>query len=114
MKRGSLPNAALRAPLLSRGWLAVSAMAILVVTVFPDPPSSTAHGMFLRSVVPRSLKDVADALLNIALFVPWGVALAGRGFAGRRAVVCGLLLSTAIEAVQTIVPGRDSTMRDIL
>ena len=55
----------------------------------------------------------ADALLNVALFVPlgFGVALAaGRG----AAIGSALLLSLTVEALQVLTPGRFPTLGDVV
>ncbi len=54
-----------------------------------------------------------DLVLNIMLFVPFGIAL---GLVRRRvpiAVAIGALLSTAIEILQLWIPGRDSAISDV-
>jgi hypothetical protein len=60
-----------------------------------------------------------DVLLNIALFVPFGAALAwGRAFSlrnGTRALVAALVVSTVIELLQlSVTRGRDASLSDIV
>lgn len=60
-----------------------------------------------------------DVLLNIALFVPFGAALAwGRAFSIRnamRALVASLVVSTIIELLQLgVIRGRDPSLSDIV
>jgi hypothetical protein len=57
---------------------------------------------------------LADAVLNVALFLPFGVAAAWRAKSFWKVAVAGALLSTAIELLQMVVPGRDPELRDIL
>ncbi len=57
----------------------------------------------------------ANVLGNVALFVPFGGALAAR-LGGRPllTVLAGVLLSVSIEAVQLAVPGRWTSTDDVL
>ena len=60
-------------------------------------------------------RGLADFLLNIALFAPFGAALAGRGWGVRRVVLTAALASGAIEVLQVaLVPGRDANAGDLL
>jgi VanZ like protein len=53
-------------------------------------------------------------VLNVGLFLPFGAAAGWRGKWPWRVVLFGALLSTTIELVQTVVPGRDPELRDIV
>jgi len=56
-----------------------------------------------------------DVLLNIALFVPLGMALRWLGLSGARPVMVGLAVSLAVELLQaTVIPGRDPSLSDLL
>jgi VanZ family protein len=57
---------------------------------------------------------IADILLNVALFAPLGAALGHRGRSASGALLVGALLSGAIEIVQLGVPGRVTSLEDIL
>jgi hypothetical protein len=57
---------------------------------------------------------VGDALLNLALFVPFGVALELRDCSALRSLLLGGLLSSLIEMAQLSIPGRVSSTRDIV
>ena len=59
-----------------------------------------------------SARGIADAILNVALFMPVGVALAVL-MRPARAIVAGVILSCAIEIGQLWVPGRHSSMGDL-
>ena len=59
-------------------------------------------------------RAAADAVLNVLLYLPLGVGLALAGWNAPRAVLLSLLLSGAIEAAQIVIPGRDSSARDVL
>ncbi len=57
----------------------------------------------------------ADFILNIALFLPLGAALAAAGFRVRTVVLLGLALSTGVELLQfSVIPGRDATIGDVV
>jgi hypothetical protein len=56
-----------------------------------------------------------DVLLNIALFLPLGLALGRLGFGPVRSGIAGLALSGAVELLQaTVVAGRDSSLSDLI
>jgi glycopeptide antibiotics resistance protein len=64
---------------------------------------------------------IADAFLNVLLFVPFGFGLAGKlrergessGFLLVAALACGALFSYAIEFLQLYIPERDSGWEDV-
>lgn len=56
----------------------------------------------------------ADLLRNVLLFMPAGFLLARRGLSLLLAVGVGLVISAGIETIQLFVPGRYSTLRDVL
>lgn len=59
--------------------------------------------------------QAADLLLNLALFVPLGLALRHAGWPTRRALVSGAALSTLLELAQwLLVPGRNANPWDVL
>jgi len=55
----------------------------------------------------------ADAVANVLLYAPLGVALFWNGRVGRRAVGAAFLLSACIELTQTFIPGRDPSIADV-
>jgi hypothetical protein len=55
-----------------------------------------------------------DVLLNVALFVPLGAALRLRGERTMRVAALSLLVSVAVELLQSVIPGRDLTLSDVL
>jgi hypothetical protein len=57
---------------------------------------------------------LADAIANVMLFVPLGIALALNDQRGWRPIAFGGLLSLAIEMTQNFIPGRDPSLRDVL
>lgn len=56
----------------------------------------------------------ADFILNVILFVPLGCAIGLTGARWRTALWSGLVLSTGIELTQAFVPGRDTSLGDII
>lgn len=57
---------------------------------------------------------VADAIGNVALFVPLALGLRSAGVSGRMTIVLALLLSVSVELAQLFVPGRASGLGDIV
>lgn len=100
---------------LSRPWpfaaLAIVTAAILAATLSPDPSVQGTARLDLDLEAPRS---VADAIANVLLFVPFGLAAAAALGRPRLAVLAGLLLSAAIEVVQLLVPGRFTSPSDLV
>ncbi|MBD5784997.1 VanZ family protein [Cellulosimicrobium terreum] len=112
--------------------------AVLVVTLWPSPQSTTAPGWatatldVLRGLgVPMTL-PVLEASANVVMFLPFGLLgvplVHGRSRARRdvpgaaaspwRALVivtlAGAALSTAIELTQHLLPGRVPTVQDVV
>jgi VanZ like family len=56
----------------------------------------------------------ADAVLNVALFIPLGLLFRGQPMSTRRVVGLAVLLSLSIELLQLAIPGRASSLRDVL
>lgn len=101
-------------PLLSqrrRALLAVAVVAILALTLTPFGSRPSEPFSTCVACGPRGL---ADGILNLLLFVPLGCFLAWYSRASLASLVFGLLLSTAIELLQTIIPGRDPSLSDII
>lgn len=88
---------------------------VLAATVPPRPPAGLAELPLLCLFCGHA--GGAGFLLNAALFVPLGLAVA-RPDAGLRgaasALIAGLLLSGGVEAVQTQVPGRHTALGDLV
>jgi hypothetical protein len=59
-------------------------------------------------------RGTADALVNLILFAPLGIGLALAHVRWWRAVLAGALLSTLVELAQTVIPGRDPSLGDVL
>ncbi|MFE4466689.1 VanZ family protein [Oerskovia sp. NPDC056781] len=115
---------------LLRWTFAVYLAAVLVVTCLPSPQSTAAPGWALavldafRSVgVPMSY-ELLEAASNVVMFLPFGVlgllVLSGSrpavplGRAVGFVVLAGFALSLAIELSQLVIPGRYSTVQDVV
>ena len=88
------------------------AAVIAIATLMPSRTEYTSPGLwclFCGDAVG------VDIILNIGLFVPFGVALVAAGMRPRTAILCACACSLAIEVLQVaVVTGRDSSVRDLL
>lgn len=89
---------------------AVYVLLVLVGTLQPQPVTETEA--LVRCII-CGRRGMADALLNIVLFVPFGVLFAAR-WRALRTILAAAVLSGAIEAAQLVIPGRDASAGDIL
>lgn len=97
---------------LSRGlFLAVVLIVIALLTLWPQPGQPS---LLLTTCLACGDHGLADFLLNVLLFVPFGAALGLLGERVPRATLWGALLSTAIEIAQLYIPGRDSSIGDVI
>jgi VanZ family protein len=105
----------MKIPAIIRGWrgaaFATVLLAILVATMTPTSPGSPAPFSFAITFTHRHL---ADVLLNVILFVPFGLTLGWRSRSTSAVTLTGFLLSTAIELTQRGIPGRDPSLSDIV
>ena len=58
--------------------------------------------------------SVVDAFLNVLLFIPLGMGLRLAGVSWRRAFAIGLVTTVTVELLQLGIPGRDTSLRDVL
>ncbi len=88
------------------GWAVVliASCTIALLTLLPGP----------RTSEPAPCCHPADFLLNIVLFVPFGVGLGMAGIPIRRAVIIGALASAAVETAQIWIPGRFAEILDVI
>jgi len=91
--------------------VAVVVLVILVITLTPSGNNPSPPFSFYFVIERRWL---ADWILNICLFVPFGLALGWNSRSPLKAILAGLLLSTGVELAQTIIPGRDPSLSDIV
>lgn len=99
-------------PRRSAWWLAAACTAAIgYFTLLPAPgePGTAFFCLICGS------RGGVDAVLNLLLFVPLGIALALAGVRPTRAIIAMSILSACIEATQFIaLPGRDATLGDIV
>ncbi|HUF27911.1 MAG TPA: VanZ family protein, partial [Gemmatimonadaceae bacterium] len=85
---------------------------ILAATTFPGHSPETGT---VSACIVCGERGLADALLNILLFAPFGAALAFLRVRTRHIVVAAALLSGLVETAQLVaIPGRDPSIGDIL
>lgn len=89
--------------------LAVLAVAALTLT----PGGGKGYSPLEHCLVCGS-RGLADAILNVLLFVPVGAGLWLWGVRPRRALLLGAALTLAIETAQMMIPGRDPSPGDLL
>lgn len=88
---------------------------VLVLTLPPQAGGTAAD--FSPLCVVCGATGVADALLNVVLFIPLGAAVArpGGGLRGvAKALAMAALLSAAVEGLQVAMPGRHPGLGDLL
>jgi hypothetical protein len=88
--------------------LAASIAAILAITLLPVGGENQIH------LNPLGRLSLANDLGNLLLFAPFGVVLFLRRWPLRKALLAGLALSTSIEIVQLVVPGRTTSTADVI
>ena len=91
--------------------LIASGLFILIATLPPSEVETTA-GWSLCLVCGD--RGVADALLNVLLFIPLGFSLRRMGWPLLRAVLAAFALSAFVEAAQLFIPGRHPNVSDLI
>ncbi|MGD2047759.1 MAG: VanZ family protein [Gemmatimonadota bacterium] len=87
-------------------------VALLALTMVPSPGLGPYDRLVL--CVLCGSEGSADAILNVVLFVPLGLLVAGTKRAPWRAAALGLLISLAVESTQLFVPGRQPALGDLI
>ena len=100
-------------PRLGTRALAVTG-SVLVILLLTLLPSGSGPSLPFSYQLGGERRWLADGILNLCLFVPLGMALGWNSRSTWIVVLCGLLLSTAIEITQIFVPGRDPALSDIV
>jgi hypothetical protein len=88
----------------------VMAVVIASVTLLPSSQRLTSAPLCL---ICGTLGGV-DVLLNILLFAPLGLGLAMAGVPPARAIIGMCLYTLSIETAQTLIPGRDASLSDLI
>lgn len=86
-------------------------LGIVLVTLTPSPSTGAPAPFFCIDCGERWL---ADGILNLGLFFPFGLWVGWNERLAVRATLFGLLLSAVVELTQTFIPGRDPALGDIL
>jgi hypothetical protein len=99
----------------STPWALAYTALILLVTLLPGP-GITAPPEDLPSALCLVCGQFggADGVLNLLLFVPLGLALMAASGSALRAAACVLVLSSAIEFLQQVIPGRYAVLGDVV
>jgi glycopeptide antibiotics resistance protein len=95
----------------TRAILGAATTAILIATLRPD---FSREVQSWTNCILCGERGTADALVNLILFAPFGVGLRLARLPLRRAVLTGALLSGLVELAQTVIPGRDPSLGDVL
>src|SRR5207302_5176541 len=101
----------MRLPPARTRFLVAALLPILVATLWPFP--GTEPEGFI-SCIACGDHATSDVLLNILLFAPLGAALALQLSSVTRCALSAALLSATIELAQLYIPGRDSSLGDVL
>lgn len=91
--------------------VAALVLAILMITLVPVGDRAPLPFSFELGVGHRWL---ADGILNLCLFVPFGLVVGWSLRSPMKAVLGGLLLSSLVEILQVWIPGRDPSLSDII
>lgn len=96
---------------MGRGLLVVALLAILGLTLFPIGPELSEP---LSVCLICGARGTADALVNVLLFLPLGIALGLNISSGLRPYLFAALLSAVVEFTQLFLPGRHTALGDVL
>lgn len=100
-----------RAAQVNAGFFCLCITIIIVFTLTPFPEFESNKSFDLWSLY--TIDAVPEALANILLFLPLGVALAFRNYRLLPIVLFGTLFSLAIEITQFLIPGRKPSLQDV-
>jgi hypothetical protein len=99
--------------LLVRGSIVATVGVILAVTLSPSERTGDIDWNAVFCVL-CSRASTADALANVALFLPLGIALRSWRLSPRRALLLAASLSMFVELAQFGIPGRDPSLSDFI
>jgi hypothetical protein len=94
--------------------------AVVIIAASAGILAATLRPDFSRATLPWTScilcgnRGTADAIVNLVLFAPFGVGLALASLRLRTAILAGALLSACVELAQTVIPGRDPSVSDVL
>ena len=90
---------------------ALATLAILIATLRPSGSALPSGWTFALASGDEAL---AEAIQNVLLFIPLGLALALGTTRTLRCIAAGALLSLAVEFAQQWIPGRDPSLGDLV
>ncbi|MGH7579434.1 MAG: VanZ family protein [Gemmatimonadales bacterium] len=104
-----------RTALLGGMMAGLGTVAILGLTLFPDPEQAPYSALTPLFCVVCGTHGGADVFLNLLLFAPLGAGLRLAGWRWPRVVGVSALLSLTVEFLQySVVTGRDASLSDLL
>jgi hypothetical protein len=89
-------------------------LVILTATLIPQPGQSQAAAATPLWCLVCGEYGGVDVVYNILLFIPLALGLRLMGIPARTVVITGAMLSLSIELLQLTIPGRDSSLSDLL
>lgn len=92
-------------PRRGRSWI-LPGLACLVISILTLTPSGSEGGSGFSGCLICGDRGAADAILNVGLFIPLGVALLFGGWTATATLVFALIFTGSIELLQTRIPGR--------
>ena len=97
-----------------RGTVAVSLAIIAIATLTPLPIArGSEQGASCGTI--ESMALVADFILNVLLFMPFGLGARLAGWRPRASVAIGAAISSVVELLQLhAIPGRDASALDVV
>lgn len=104
-----------RRRLAGRVLAAVTAVAVLLLTLWPMPEEQRRSSLTPLWCLVCGDIGTQDVLQNVLMLLPFGLGLALAGVRARTAVVAGFALSFFVEMMQYgVVAGRDASLSDLV
>lgn len=95
---------------VARWLVVVSLIAIAVLTLYPDPNTTTSGW----NCIFCGTRATADVILNLILFAPLGAGLGLARVRTKHLLVIAAMVSGTVEVLQLIIPGRDASIGDLV
>jgi VanZ family protein len=97
----------------TRSNIALAAILVILLALTLAPSSSGTID-YRNLCLICGERGLADAVLNVILFLPLGLALGVRFRSKALAYALAIFVSAGIEITQVFIPGRDSSLADVL
>jgi hypothetical protein len=111
---GAVPASRSRTTLHGR-YVALAAAALIgFATLTPRPDQAHLIALTPPWCLVCGQLGAVDVLLNVALFVPFGAGLRMAGWSLLRTGAAAFVVSAAVEVAQSIIPGRDPSLSDVV